>query len=61
MEDEVILALYNIAKTCKNVRQSLSTLGQEADVPIEPTEQKDLLNQVHLLPGIVMAGIPGGI
>jgi len=41
------------------VRQCLQAIGAAADVPIEPTEMKGLLDNTMSLPGVIFAGVPG--
>lgn len=38
----------------------MQTLGTESGVPIEPAEQTRLLDRMLAVPGVVLAGVPGG-
>lgn len=42
------------------VRELLQRMSAATGVPIEPTEQTELLDQCMAIPGTVMAGVPGG-
>jgi phosphomevalonate kinase len=42
------------------VRRLLRSMGDMAGVPIEPIEQTQLLDEMHSIPGVVFAGVPGG-
>jgi phosphomevalonate kinase len=42
------------------VRELLQQMSAATGVPIEPTEQTELLDQCMAVPGTVMAGVPGG-
>ncbi|KAJ1912719.1 phosphomevalonate kinase [Mycoemilia scoparia] len=52
--------LIELGGTCKTVRSLLKELGDNSDVPIEPSEQTRLLDACMECPGVVMAGVPGG-
>ncbi|KAI8097953.1 ribosomal protein S5 domain 2-type protein [Gilbertella persicaria] len=42
-----------------NVRSLLQKMSKLSEVPIEPQEQTQLLNECMNVPGVVMAGVPG--
>ena len=44
----------------QRVRALLRDLGQRTDVPIEPDAQTRLLDRMNALPGVLLAGVPGG-
>lgn len=37
-----------------------SEMGERADVPIEPPEQRELVDATMAIPGVLIAGVPGG-
>ena len=46
--------------SAQRVRALLRDLGQRTDVPIEPDAQMRLLDRMNALPGVLLAGVPGG-
>lgn len=52
--------LYEIRKTAQEIRAGMRTMGELADVPIEPKEQTALLDACIGIPGVVCGGVPGG-
>ncbi|KAJ1977360.1 phosphomevalonate kinase [Dimargaris verticillata] len=56
----IITAIANVTQTFEKIRAHLRAVGEHADVPIEPPQQTALLDCCMDLPGVVMAGVPGG-
>lgn len=53
--------LVQLAQDFKRVRGYLQRMSVLSNVPIEPEEQTRLLDACMDMPGVVMAGVPGGI
>ncbi|KAI8902397.1 ribosomal protein S5 domain 2-type protein [Globomyces pollinis-pini] len=51
--------IVKLHDTFVNIRKLLRELGNRTDVPIEPEEQRELLDACMQQPGVVMAGVPG--
>lgn len=54
-----IRLLGHIADVCEVVCMS-SEMGEHARVPIEPPEQTALVDATMAIPGVLIAGVPGG-
>ena len=52
--------LRELHATFEHVRRALREMSAAAEVPVEPQEQRELLDITMQLPGVVMAGVPGG-
>lgn len=52
--------LVDLVDDFLHVRSLLRKMGDASDVPIEPKEQTRLLDTCMQVPGVVMAGVPGG-
>lgn len=52
--------LYKTWQTAQEIRAGMKTMGQAADVPIEPNEQTSLIDACLEVPGVVCGGVPGG-
>ena len=50
-----------VSETFRSVRAALVDLGTHADVPIEPSKQTQLLDLCMNIPGVLAAGVPGGM
>lgn len=59
-EDQVAVELLGLHDEFNRVRSLLRRMGELSDVPIEPKEQTQLLEACMQVPGVVMAGVPGG-
>ncbi|KAI9294387.1 Phosphomevalonate kinase [Neoconidiobolus thromboides FSU 785] len=51
--------IYQLSNTFQNIRHQLKLISNFANVPIEPFEQTQLLNQLLKLPGSIFGGVPG--
>ncbi|KAI9302541.1 hypothetical protein BJ944DRAFT_242258, partial [Cunninghamella echinulata] len=51
--------LIELAADFTKVRHLLQKMSQATNVPIEPSEQTQLLDQCMEVPGTIMAGVPG--
>lgn len=54
---ELLIQIYNEFQT---VRHYLREMSQLSEVPVEPEEQTRLLDACLTIPGVLMAGVPGG-
>lgn len=54
---ELLIKIYNEFQT---VRRYLRKMSQLSEVPVEPEEQTRLLDACLTIPGVLMAGVPGG-
>lgn len=59
-EGQVAVELLDLHDEFDRVRSLLRKMGELSDVPIEPKEQTQLLEACMQVPGVVMAGVPGG-
>jgi phosphomevalonate kinase len=53
-------ALVQLRDAFLNVRYFLREIGNQAQVDIEPSSQEELLNATMEIPGVLIAGVPGG-
>jgi len=51
--------LVSLRDTFLNIRKELRSMGEAADVPIEPPPQQELCDATSKLPGVVTALVPG--
>jgi phosphomevalonate kinase len=51
--------LFQLQTTFSEIRQNLRSMGNEADVPIEPVPQTKLCDATAQLPGVVTCLVPG--
>ena len=56
----MITQLRGLVDEFGQVRHLLRKMSVQSDVPIEPQEQTRLLDACMSVPGVVMAGVPGG-
>lgn len=56
----VATEIVALVEDFNHVRRLLQKMSELSDVPIEPTEQTKLLNECVKVPGVAMAGVPGG-
>lgn len=54
---ELLIQIYN---EFQSVRRYLREMSQLSEVPVEPEEQTRLLDACLTIPGVLMAGVPGG-
>ncbi|KAG0343722.1 phosphomevalonate kinase [Podila humilis] len=59
-KDETTTLLIQIYDEFQTVRQYLRQMSQLSRVPVEPEEQTRLLDACLAVPGVLMAGVPGG-
>ncbi|CAO3591478.1 unnamed protein product [Absidia cylindrospora] len=57
--NKVRQSMVNLVSDFAKVRELLQKMSAATGVPIEPTEQTELLNQCMAVPGTIMAGVPG--
>lgn len=53
-------ALATAASTFESIRSLIRRMSALSGVPVEPEEQTRLLDACLVVPGVVMAGVPGG-
>lgn len=58
---EICQILFRIHCCFQNIRQLFQNLSQTANIPIEPSSQKRLLDDCLQCPGVLAAGLPGGM
>jgi phosphomevalonate kinase len=52
--------IVQLVKDFNHVRFLLQRMSELSDVPVEPKEQTRLLDECTNVPGVAMAGVPGG-
>ena len=52
--------INQLVQDFNHVRSLLQKMSELSDVPIEPKEQTRLLDECTGVPGVAMAGVPGG-
>ncbi|CAM9218971.1 unnamed protein product [Chrysoparadoxa australica] len=58
-EGVVAMKLAQLSELFAAARVMLRNIGEVAGVPIEPSEQTELVNATLALPGVLCAGVPG--
>lgn len=53
--------IVKLVKDFNHVRSLLQMMSELSEVPVEPKEQTRLLDECTNVPGVAMAGVPGGI
>lgn len=56
----ILQNVLNTRKAFMEIRSIFRDISELADVPIEPKEQTELLDACMDLPGVLLAGVPGG-
>ncbi|CDO69242.1 hypothetical protein BN946_scf185042.g144 [Trametes cinnabarina] len=57
---QVIESFIDAHNLCQDIRENMRTMGERADVPIEPPEQTALLDSCIAVAGVIGGGVPGG-
>lgn len=57
---EIATEIVNLVEDFNHVRSLLQKMSELSDVPVEPKEQTRLLDECLKVPGVAMAGVPGG-
>jgi phosphomevalonate kinase len=58
---EVATEIVALVDDFNHVRSLLQKMSELSDVPVEPKEQTKLLDECLKVPGVAMAGVPGGM
>lgn len=53
--------IVKLVKDFNRVRSLLQMMSELSEVPVEPKEQTRLLDECTNVPGVAMAGVPGGM
>lgn len=61
LSGQVATEIVTLVKDFNHVRSLLKKMTELSNVPIEPKEQTHLLDECLKVPGVVMAGVPGGM
>ncbi|KAF7288656.1 Ferrochelatase, mitochondrial [Mycena chlorophos] len=59
LEQSVVSTFIDASETSQGIREHMRKMGQLSEVPIEPTEQTELLDLCIAQPGVVGGGVPG--
>ncbi|KAJ7579260.1 phosphomevalonate kinase [Mycena floridula] len=58
-EHPIVTAFYNVHEISESIRAKMREMGNSAGVPIEPDEQKKLLDACVSQAGVIGGGVPG--
>ena len=59
--NKILEHVYHIYDLFEQIRNCLRDMSVKSHVPIEPNEQTKLLDSCLSIPGVLVAGIPGGL
>ncbi|KAH8828466.1 Phosphomevalonate kinase [Flagelloscypha sp. PMI_526] len=58
-QGEIVSTFFQLHDAIQTIREYMKSMGDSADVPIEPQEQTDLLDKCTEIAGVVGGGVPG--